>query len=99
MPCNVGVPACELGNVAIVPTDEDYLRTLMIEALAGSEPSYRRLLTALASLLRRYYERRMGSGHAAAEDLVQETLLAIHTRRFTYDPDRPFTAWACAIAR
>jgi RNA polymerase sigma-70 factor (ECF subfamily) len=33
------------------------------------------------------------------EDLVQETLLAMHTRRDTYDPQRPFTAWAYAIAR
>ena len=41
--------------------------------------------------------------HAAApyltDDLVQETLLAIHSRRATYEPDRPFTVWLHAIAR
>lgn len=33
------------------------------------------------------------------EDLVQETLLAIHNQRHTYDPAQPLTAWAHAIAR
>jgi RNA polymerase sigma-70 factor (ECF subfamily) len=30
---------------------------------------------------------------------VQETLLAVHTRRDTYDPGQPFTAWAYGVAR
>lgn len=34
-----------------------------------------------------------------AEDLVQEALMAIHTRRHTYDPSQPFTPWLYAIAR
>src|SRR5258706_15126542 len=34
-----------------------------------------------------------------AEDLVQEALLAIHTRRHTYDPSQFFTPWVYAIAR
>ncbi len=29
---------------------------------------------------------------------MQETLLAIHTRRMTYDRNRPFTAWLHAVA-
>ena len=33
------------------------------------------------------------------EDLVQETLLAIHNQRHTYDRSRPLTAWCYAIAR
>src|SRR6266496_6699664 len=36
---------------------------------------------------------------ADVEDLVQETLLALHVRRHTYDPDQPFTPWVYAIAR
>ena len=40
-----------------------------------------------------------GGWAAAAEDLVQETLIAIHTRRATYDPALPFTAWVYGIAR
>jgi RNA polymerase sigma-70 factor (ECF subfamily) len=33
------------------------------------------------------------------EDLVQETLIAVHARRFTYDRTRRFTPWLHAIAR
>jgi RNA polymerase sigma-70 factor, ECF subfamily len=33
------------------------------------------------------------------EDLVQETLIAIHNQRHTYDVQRPFTAWCFAIAK
>jgi RNA polymerase sigma-70 factor (ECF subfamily) len=33
------------------------------------------------------------------EDLVQETLIAVHSRRATFDPSRHFSAWLYAIAR
>ena len=72
----------------------------MLASLAGDAVAYRDLLNALMPGLRRYFQRRLHgdlSGHM--EDLVQETLLAIHTRRMTYDPAQPFTAWAYAIAR
>ena len=78
---------------------EERLRALMIEALAGNEVSYRRLLIDVEARLRSYYGRRLGGLHAAVDDLVQETLIALHTRRFTYDVERPFTAWLHAIAR
>lgn len=80
-------------------TVEDRLKALMLEGLAGHEASYRRLLTETGNRLRAYYGRRLGAGHEAVEDLVQETLIAVHTKRFTYDPGRPFTAWLHAIAR
>jgi RNA polymerase sigma-70 factor, ECF subfamily len=71
----------------------------MQASLAGDQPAYRELLSEMAGLLRRYYARRLGGdGAGDAEDLVQETLMAIHTRRATYDPERPVTAWAHAIA-
>jgi RNA polymerase sigma-70 factor (ECF subfamily) len=74
------------------------LRGLMLAGLAGEAEPYRRLLEELAALLRAYYGRRAPPG-IDAEDLVQETLIAVHTRRATYDPGQPFTAWAYAIAR
>jgi RNA polymerase sigma-70 factor (ECF subfamily) len=33
------------------------------------------------------------------EDVVQETLLAVHNQRHTFDAAQPLTAWAHAIAR
>ncbi len=70
----------------------------MLAGLAGEAEPYRRLLTELGALLRGYYGRRCPPG-LDAEDLVQETLIAVHTRRATYDASQPFTAWAYAIAR
>ena len=76
---------------------ETRLKALMIAALSGDAAAYRALLAALTLHLRAYFARRVG--HADAEDLVQETLIAIHTRRATYDTRLPFTAWLHAIAR
>jgi len=77
---------------------EDQLRAWMVDGLAGDVAAYRLLLDALVPLLRAFYRRRVRSPDDA-EDLVQESLVAIHTRRATYDPGRPFTAWLFAIAR
>lgn len=74
------------------------LDALMIAAQAGDEAAYRALLKALATALRGFFSRRLGS-NGAIEDLVQETLIALHERRGTYDPQRPFAAWFFAIAR
>src|ERR1700753_3551179 len=69
----------------------------MLDALMGDANAYRMLLSGLTRHLRSYFARRLDSG--AAEDAVQETLIAIHTRRATYDPALPFTAWVYGIAR
>jgi len=72
----------------------------MVQSLAGDRAAYSILLQRLNGHLRAYYLRRLGSGRAAdAEDLLQETLIAMHARRSTYDTSRPFTAWVHAIAR
>ena len=78
---------------------EAHLKTLMLAALAGDKAAYRGLLGALAEQLRRYYRRRLPPSDANVEDLVQETLIAIHTKRDTYDTALPFTPWLYAIAR
>lgn len=78
---------------------EEHLRALMLQAQAGDEAAYRALLTELSERLRAYYRRRLTTLVSDAEDLVQETLLAIHNQRHTYDCSRPLTAWCYAIAR
>ncbi len=76
---------------------EPQYREWMLAALAGDAAAYRCLLGGLTGHLRAYYMRRVGA--ATAEDLVQETLIAIHSRRATYDPGQPLTAWVYGIAR
>lgn len=70
----------------------------MAGGLDGDAASHAALLGALVPLLRGYYRRRLGAD-GEIEDLVQETLIAVHTRRASYDRDRPFTPWAFSIAR
>ncbi len=77
---------------------EAELKALMVRSLKGDGAAYGELLRKLQGFLRAYYRRRIGRA-AEAEDLLQETLIAMHTRRQTYDPERPFTAWLHAIAR
>lgn len=76
---------------------EAQYRDWMLAALMGDADAYRKLLQGLTRHLRSYYGRRLDV--AVAEDAVQETLIAIHTRRATYDPALPFTAWVYGIAR
>ena len=70
---------------------------MMQAAQAGDNDSYRRLLGEVGIWLRRYYGRRLPP--AMVDDAVQDTLLAVHEKRHTYDPARPFGAWLGAIAR
>ncbi len=78
--------------------DEDRLRTWMTGGLDGNAADHACLLRALVPLLTGFYRRRIADSNDI-EDLVQETLIAVHTRRATYDRDRAFTAWLFAIAR
>lgn len=78
---------------------EEQLRVWMIGGLNGDAEAHTALLRALVPMLRSFFGRRLRDAEADIEDLVQETLMAIHTRRATYDPARPFAAWAYAVAR
>ena len=78
---------------------EPELKALMQAALTGDAPAYRRLLEALRVRLRAYFSRRLRADPMQTEDLVQETLIAIHAKRATYDASQPLTAWVYAIAR
>jgi RNA polymerase sigma factor (sigma-70 family) len=79
--------------------NEDALRGLMADGLDGDAAAHAALLRLLVPLLRGFYRRRANGSDDDIEDLVQETLIAVHTRRSTYDRDRAFTAWLFAIAR
>jgi RNA polymerase sigma-70 factor (ECF subfamily) len=78
---------------------EERLRRQLVDAMAGDPESYRQFLGALASHLRAFFRKRMFQLPDEVEDLVQETLLAVHTHRHTYKTDRPLTAWVHTIAR
>jgi RNA polymerase sigma-70 factor (ECF subfamily) len=75
------------------------LRALMIAALDGDARAYRALLGDLRLRFGAFFARRLGGANAEIDDLVQETLIAIHSRRETYDRTQAFTPWVFAIAR
>ncbi|MDR3511640.1 MAG: sigma-70 family RNA polymerase sigma factor [Caulobacteraceae bacterium] len=78
---------------------EAELKDLMVRGLDGDAAAHRRLLSLLSVRLRAFFRRRLGDNIADVEDLVQETLMAVHTRRATYDRAQPFEAWVYAVAR
>ncbi|MGE4243647.1 sigma-70 family RNA polymerase sigma factor [Ramlibacter sp.] len=78
---------------------EHRLRALFRQALAGDAVAYREFLAALAAHLRPFFRRRLTHFADDVEDLVQETLLAVHGQRHTYRPQEPLTAWVHGIAR
>jgi RNA polymerase sigma-70 factor (ECF subfamily) len=71
----------------------------MLRGLEGDAPAWRVLLSELGAHLRPFFTRRLFDSGADAEDLVQETLIAIHAKRATWDANQSFTGWAYAIAR
>jgi RNA polymerase sigma-70 factor (ECF subfamily) len=79
--------------------DEAHLRALLLQGLAGDAGAHRAFLSEAAALLRAYFRNRLRGRAEDAEDLVQETLVALHTRRDSYDANYPLTAWLYAIAR
>ena len=83
-------------------SSEHKLSTLLQRSFDGDQVAYREFLKGLSEVLRTYLRRqlyRVGRAEHDAEDLVQNTLLAIHARWHTYERDIPITAWARAIAR
>lgn len=75
------------------------LGRLWPRAQAGDELAYREALRRIAARLRAFFRRRLQSLPDEVEDLVQETLLALHLQRGTYNIAVPVTAWVYAIAR
>lgn len=78
--------------------DEIQLHRWMVQAQGGNGGATSQLLSALAPRLRAFF-RGKGATAEDAEDLVQETLIAIYTKRAMFDPGQRLLGWAYAIAR
>jgi len=78
---------------------ESRLRGLILQGLNGDAAAYHQFLKALSAHLRAYFRKRLFQRPDEVEDLVQDTLLAVHNQRHTYRADQPLTAWVHAVAR
>ena len=79
--------------------DEQELARLMRAANAGDERAYGAFLQRAACLVRGFARRKVTGGGVDPEDIVQETLLAVHLKRHTWRDDLPVRPWLYAIAR
>jgi RNA polymerase sigma-70 factor (ECF subfamily) len=70
---------------------------LMRLAQTGDQLAYASLLVMLTTVARRFARARVGDS-SWIDDVVQETLIAVHGARQTYDVNRPFAPWFYAIA-
>jgi RNA polymerase sigma-70 factor (ECF subfamily) len=70
----------------------------MRAAIAGDERAYGDFLQRAACLVRGFARRKIVRGGIDPEDIVQETLLAIHMKRHTWRRDAPVRPWLYAIA-
>ncbi|MBS1039092.1 sigma-70 family RNA polymerase sigma factor [Gluconobacter cerinus] len=66
-------------------------------AQTGNSAAYTRLLSEVDLWLQAYFRRRLPAD--LVNDATQDTLLAIHEKRHTYDPQKAFGPWLAAIAR
>ena len=75
------------------------LDDLARKVAAGNAAAYTPLLRDAARVVRAYVSARVtGNDRAVIEDIVQDTLLAVHTKFQTYDPAMPFMPWLRTIA-
>src|SRR3990170_5660363 len=71
----------------------------MRAAILGDEKAYGDFLQEAACLVRGLARRKIVQGGIDPEDIVQETLLAIHLKRHTWRQDAPIMPWLYAIAK
>jgi RNA polymerase sigma-70 factor (ECF subfamily) len=78
---------------------EERLRGLLVRGLAGDASAYHAFLKELSAHLRAFFRKQLVRLPDEVEDLVQESLLAVHIRRHTYDSGQPLGPWVYALAR
>jgi RNA polymerase sigma-70 factor (ECF subfamily) len=88
-----------MNNQGRTDAREQELHSWFVRGLAGDATAYRAFLKDLSTHLRGFFRKRLSGLPDEVEDLVQETLLAVHNQRHTYDPRQPLTAWVYAIAK
>lgn len=77
--------------------DEATLSRLMAAAQRGDKTAYRQALDLCVPLLRRFLRNRIAD--SMVDDLVQDTLVSVHRKLGSWDPERAFLPWLLAIAR
>ncbi len=80
---------------------ENGLRVLLINSMAGDKIAYEEFLKITSDLVRKYlhYLSHGKSSAEGLEDLTQEILISIHTKKQTYQTHLPILPWIYAITK
>ena len=78
-------------------TDEKELSALMKKTQEGDGDSYKILLTRIEKMLQSFVRKSVSPDFS--EDVIQEIILAIHSKRNTFNSEQFFLPWFYAIAR
>lgn len=73
-------------------------RTCFLAGLEGSERAYRLFVIDVTDCLRTYFSRYLFVARNDIDDLIQETLLAVHFARQRYHSSKPISSWIYGIA-
>ncbi len=80
--------------------DEESTATCLRTALGGDQVAYRRFLQDITPVIRGIVRARLvNQNRQTVEDVLQEVLLAVHSKRHTWNQDQPVLPWVYAIAR
>ncbi|TXH31781.1 MAG: sigma-70 family RNA polymerase sigma factor [Rhodospirillaceae bacterium] len=100
---NSGAPSSTLSqktprtkNSRTTTSSADNWGLLLVSSGDTNSSSYTKLLKDIRAWLLRFYASRLPLDHI--EDAVQETLIAMHEKRHSYDAGRPFKPWLIGIA-
>jgi RNA polymerase sigma-70 factor, ECF subfamily len=75
---------------------------MMQRSFVSEGAEYRALLKEISQYLRGFLRSNLargGQGNSEEEDILQETLIAIHLKRQSWDQAQPFMPWLNAVAR
>jgi RNA polymerase sigma-70 factor (ECF subfamily) len=81
---------------------DSQLHALMTASLAGDREAYTQFLDQTAGIVSSFLMKSMHPQQRSpekVEELTQDILLSIHTKRGTYHPEMPILPWVFAIAR
>jgi len=84
---------------ARLAVEADALESLFVRGLDGDDRAYRAFLSLLTTYLRAFLRRQLSWVPGEVEDVLQECLLAIHNKRYSFDRKQPLDAWVNSIAR
>lgn len=95
-PCNFFCKRANSIGEARLSDNETVFKQLIIKAQIGDGVAYTELLQGLGSFLRNYLRKRIFNQNEI-DEVLQETLVAVHKSLHTYDAKKTFMGWFLAI--